>query len=90
VSWEPPGDDSSRLELALQYNAPGTAIPTRQVLCQWADDGSHTVPAELLSEWNTADVKRIEISRFRTSHQYVGDAVIFFLATFDTTPPVAR
>jgi hypothetical protein len=87
VTWAPAGDDSSAFEVALKYATEDAFVVNRQVLCQWRDAGRGVVPGYLLSEWPTANIRRIEVSRYRTFRQdLVGGGVLFFLATFDTLP----
>jgi hypothetical protein len=88
VTWTPVGDDSSRFEIALQYAVEDATLPNRQILCEWRDDGGGTVPPELLAEWVTSVVRRVEVTRYRTRREVVGEAVLLLLATFDSVPPV--
>jgi hypothetical protein len=88
VTWTPAGDDSSRFEIALQYVVEGATLPNRQILCEWRDDGSSAVPPGLLGEWVATDVRRVEVTRYRTRRETVGEAVLLLLATFDSVPPV--
>lgn len=88
VTWSPAGDDSSKIELLLIYARQGTTAFNEQVVCQWLDDGVGAIQPPLLSAWSLSDIQRIEVSRYRTQRQEVGDTVLFLLATFDTVPPV--
>jgi hypothetical protein len=89
VTWAPPGDDSSRIEVALQYGAAGIPLVNRQVLCQWRDDGRQAIAGSLLVEWSRASLRQVQVTRFRTARQVVGaEPVLYFLATYDTLPPV--
>lgn len=88
VTWEPTGDDSSRFEVALLYATEGAIEVNQQVLCQWRDDGSGTIRGTLLTGWTGATIQRIEVSRYRTLQQNQGGNLLYFLATFDTLPPV--
>jgi hypothetical protein len=90
VKWAPAGDDSSRLEVSLRFASPGAPQANQQVLCEWRDDGSGTIAANLLAFWSIAQTKQIQFTRYRTLRQDVGgQGMLFFLATFDTLPPVA-
>lgn len=87
VTWAPVGDDSSAFEVALQFAAEASAVVSRQVLCQWEDDGRGVIAGPLLSEWITATIRRIEVSRYRTVRRdLAGGALLYFLATYDTVP----
>lgn len=89
VTWEPAGDDSSRFEVLLLYATPGAADFDQQLVCDWRDDGTASIQPELLGGWAASEVQRIEVTRYRTQRQLIGDAVLFLLATFDTVPSVA-
>jgi len=87
VTWSPAGDDSSGIEVALQYGTEDATVPNRQVLCQWKDVGRGVVQGAILSEWSTALIRQIEVSRYRTTRQDVPNGgLIFFLATYDLKP----
>ncbi len=87
VTWAPAGDDSSAFEVALQFAGEVSAIVNRQVLCQWKDDGRGVISGALLSEWITATIRRIEVSRYRTvQRDLAGGGLLYFLATYDTVP----
>jgi hypothetical protein len=89
VTWAPPGDDSSRVDVVLQYGAAGVPVINRQVLCQWRDDGRQAIAGTLLAEWSRASLRQVEVTRFRTVRQNVGAVpVLYFVATYDTLPPV--
>ncbi|MBI2537987.1 MAG: hypothetical protein HYW06_13710, partial [Gemmatimonadetes bacterium] len=89
VTWAPVGDDSSRFEIALLFATENSTVLNRHVLCSWRDDGSGQIAGNLLVEWAVATLKRIEISRYRTVQRDLADGVLYFIATFDTVPPVA-
>jgi hypothetical protein len=87
VTWSPAGDDSSGVEVALQYGTEDATVPNRQVLCQWKDVGRGVIQGSILSEWTTALIRQIEVSRYRTSQrELAGGGLLFFLATFDLKP----
>ncbi len=87
VTWAPVGDDSSRFEISLQFATEGSSVVSRQVLCGWRDDGRGEVPGNLLTEWATAAIRHIEVSRYRTvSRDLESGAVLYFLATYDLAP----
>lgn len=89
LTWEPVGDDSSRFEVLLIYAEQGAMNFNQQVVCEWRDDGSGTIRAELLGGWALSELQRIEVTRYRTQRRLMGDTVLFLLATFDSVPPVA-
>lgn len=89
VTWAPAGDDSSRFEIALKYATEDATMVNRHVLCDWRDDGSGQIAASLLGGWAAATIRRIEVSRYRTLEQQLPGGALFFIATFDTLPPVA-
>jgi len=89
VSWEPVGDDSSRFEVLLLYAEPGSQDLNRQVVCDWRDDGGGTIRAELLAGWTQSEMRRAEVTRYRTRLVEIGDALLFLLTTFDTVPELA-
>lgn len=89
ITWEPLGDDSSRFEVLLLYATPGAVDFNQQLVCDWRDDGTGFIRPELLGGWAASEVQRIEVTRYRTQRQTIGDAVLFLLATFDSVPSVA-
>jgi len=89
LTWGPVGDDSSRVEVILLYAAQGSLDFDQQVICDWRDDGSGTVRPELLGGWAVSEIRRIEVTRYRTQRHVLGDAVLYLLTTFDSVPPVA-
>jgi hypothetical protein len=89
VAWSPVGDDSSRVEVLLIFARQGTTEFNEQVVCDWRDDGTGVIRAQLLGGWSLSEVQRIEVSRYRTQRQEMGDTVMVLLATFDTVPAVA-
>ena len=89
VTWAPVGDDSSRIELSLQFGASGAPTRDRQVFCQWRDDGRGVIQGTLLTEWSGAVLRRSLLTRFRTSREVLGSGpVLYFIATYDTLPPL--
>jgi hypothetical protein len=89
VTWAPVGDDSSRIDLSLQFGASGVPTLDRQVFCQWRDDGRGVIRGGLLTEWSHASLRKVQLTRFRTSRQVLGSGpVLYFIATYDTLPPL--
>jgi hypothetical protein len=89
VTWDPAGDGSTTFELLLLYTLEGATDFNQQVVCWWRDDGQASIPGELLQGWALSEFqRRIEVTRFRTERQVIGENVLFLLATFDTIPPV--
>lgn len=89
VTWAPVGDDSSRMEIALQFGAAGVPTLNRQVLCRWRDDGRGVIAGNLLSEWSGASQRRVQMTRFRTARQVLGSGpVLYFIGSYDTLPPL--
>lgn len=88
VNWEPVGDDSSRFEVLLLYAMPGSLDYDQQIVCDWRDDGSGTIRPELLTGWAQSELRRAEVTRYRTRLKEIGDALLFLLTTFDTVPPL--
>jgi hypothetical protein len=77
ISWSPRGDDSSRINLSLQYATAGSSSPNEQIFCSLRDDGADTVPANLLHAWRTATGPRpVDSFRWRSSIQGTRDAVL--------------
>lgn len=90
VTWEPAGDGSTTFELLLLYSLEGTTEFNQQVVCWWRDDGEGAIPGQLLQGWALSEFqRRIEVTRYRTERQVIGENVLYLLATFDTVPPAA-
>jgi hypothetical protein len=89
LNWEPVGDDSSRFEVLMLYASPGALDYDTQIVCDWRDDGSGTIRPEFLTGWAVSELRRVEVTRYRTRLEMIGDALLFLLTTFDTVPPIA-
>lgn len=88
VTWTPAGGAEYTFELLLLYSLEGIDYDS-QVVCSWVDDGEAQIPGELLLSWaQTEFERRIEVTRYRTARQEIGDHVLFLLVTYDTLPAV--
>lgn len=87
VTWAPAGGATYTFELLLLYSIEGIDYDS-QIVCSWVDDGQATIPGELLQAWvQTEFQRRVEVTRYRTERQQIGDHILFLLVTFDTLPP---
>jgi hypothetical protein len=73
----------------MLYASPGALDYDTQVVCEWRDDGSGTIRPEFLTGWAVSELRRVEVTRYRTRLEMIGDALLFLLTTFDTVPPIA-
>lgn len=90
VTWDANGDDSTRVNVFLQYAAiPGGEIDS-QLFCSWVDDGSGTIPAFLASRWRAASTssRRASAFRWRTSVTLADSAALLGVARYDVTVPL--
>lgn len=88
VTWEPAGGGDYTFELLLLYSLEGIDYDS-QIVCSWVDDGQAAIPVDLLQGWAQSEFqRRIEVTRFRTARQLIGDNILYLLVTYDTLPPV--
>lgn len=94
ASWTaaPAGEGGTTMQILLRYeSSPSAASLDRQVLCLVRDDGTFTIPALYVDEWqaagedNSGRQKEVSYTRFKTRQVGIGDAVAVMLTTFDTT-----
>lgn len=93
VSWSNSGTAGVAMYLSLRYQAAGQSSVQTQVLCFLADDGAHTIPADVLAGWRSAasSNRSAVATRIRTaaSTLSVGDAAFYALSTFTRNVPIA-
>jgi len=88
VTWGPAGGAEYTFEVLLLYSLEGIDFDS-QVVCSWVDDGEGVIPGELLQSWaDTEFQRRVEVTRYRTERQEIGEHVLFLLTTYDTLPPI--
>ncbi|MGH7719696.1 MAG: hypothetical protein ACREON_12745 [Gemmatimonadaceae bacterium] len=90
LSWNA-GDDSSRVEVALRYAASPSTDANQQIYCQLRDDGTHSIPDDLLTGWRNAnnDVREAAANRFRTHTNVDGDVALLVYSVSQTSIPLA-
>ena len=75
--------------LSLQYASSSSNSLDKQVLCSLRDDGTATVPADLVRGWVNANngLRHIDVSRWRTTFKDLTaqGAALLVISTFDTT-----
>lgn len=87
VDWSPVGDDSSKVELAMRYASPSALGLDSQIICDWPDNGSNSVPANLLTGWRLAgSAQQIEFTRYRTQTENSDEATLFLIAAIYSHP----
>ena len=90
VSWTPgataiPG---SAMFYSLRYSAPATDVINREIACFFIDDGSASVPFEVLFNFREATLRDVRASRVRVTANRIGTTVTHVTSTFSATVPV--
>ncbi len=67
LTWTPAGDDSTTMIISLQYADQSLPQLNSQILCSLVDDGSYTIPSNLLGGWRESSLRRVQASRYRTT-----------------------
>lgn len=85
LTWTPRGDATSTMLVYLQYASSGSPTANSQVFCSLVDDGSHTISATLLDEYqrSSTSLRVNRASRLRTTLKILDNAVLLVIATFD-------
>ena len=89
VSWTPgataiPG---SAMFYSLRYAAPATTILNREIGCFFIDDGSATIPFEVLFDFRESTVRSVQATRVRITANRVGNTATHITSTFVATVP---
>ncbi|MFL5576475.1 MAG: hypothetical protein ACJ79S_10955 [Gemmatimonadaceae bacterium] len=86
VTWSGGGSVSSAMVLSLRYQSQAQSAVQSQVICILVDDGTHTIPAEVLGEWRNPLTKNrsAAATRLRTSAATLtgSDAVMYALSSY--------
>lgn len=68
ISWSPAGDDSSAVNLSLQYATQGSSVLDEQIFCSLRDDGAYMIPARLIDGWRSSTGPRhVDSYRWRST-----------------------
>lgn len=88
----PAAEMGTTMQILLRYMATSNSSSLdRQVLCVAKDDGTFSIPALYLDEWQRAGEdgsgrqKAVSYTRFKTKQANIGDAIAVMLTTYDTT-----
>lgn len=87
VTWNGTNDATAAVILQLKYPNPSTtSYANEQVYCALKDDGSVTVPAELLTQFKAATARRsLTLIRWRTNLVTANSAKLHLTSSIDTT-----
>ena len=94
ASWTaaPSAETGTSMQILLRYmSTPSATTLDRQVLCVARDDGTFTIPALYLDEWqaagedNSGRQREVSYTRYKTRQANIGDAIVVMLTTYDTT-----
>ncbi len=89
VSWETNGDGTSGIIIALRYGASSSSVRAdRQLLCIVRDNGSFTITAGLMGEYQASlpDFRELNVLRWRTNSASIdARSVLYVVSSMDTT-----
>lgn len=90
LTWTAPHEPRSAMIVSLRYatsSSPG--VLTRNVLCQFIDDGADSIPFRWHKNWSTSEgVRAVVATRLRTNYVGVGDGNLGVISTYQVpTPP---
>lgn len=88
----PASELGTSMQILLRYMATSNStVLDRQVLCVAKDDGTFSIPALYLDEWQQAGEdgsgrqRAVSYTRYKTKQANIGDAIAVMLTTYDTT-----
>lgn len=90
LTWTAPQGPRSSMIVSLRYatsSSPG--VLTRNVLCQFIDDGADSIPFRWHQNWSSSQgVRAVVATRLRTNYVGVGDGNLGVISTYQVpTPP---
>jgi hypothetical protein len=90
LTWSAPHDVRSAMVVSLRYaTASNPTQLTRNVLCQFIDDGVDSIPFRWHSTWSTSQgLREVVATRLRTSYVSAGNGNLGVISTYQVpTPP---
>jgi hypothetical protein len=92
LSWTAASDANAAMLVSLRYNnGLGTGI-NNVVFCDFKDDGTGTVPPDMVAAWAASATREVFVQRLRTSLVSVGGSNTSYfnmISTFDIPTPVS-
>ena len=94
ANWTAPpaAELGTSMQILLRYYASSNSTSLdRQVLCVAKDDGTFSIPALYVDEWQQAGEdgsgrqRAVSYTRYKTKQANIGDAIAVMLTTYDTT-----
>jgi hypothetical protein len=84
VTWTPgattvPG---AAMFYSLRYAAPATPVINREIACFFVDDGSATIPFEVLFDFRTSTLRAARATRVRIAANRIGNTATHITSTF--------
>jgi hypothetical protein len=91
LTWSAANDFNSAMLVMLRYSSTNNGTLDTQIFCDFADDGTATVPAALASLWAASTTRTFFTQRLRTIVAQPSGAAVYFnlISTFDLPTPVS-
>ena len=83
VTWTPAATvPGAAMFYSLRYAAPATPVINREIACFFVDDGSATIPFEVLFEYRTSAIRAARATRVRITANRVSNTATHITSTF--------
>jgi hypothetical protein len=91
LTWSAAADLNSAMLVMLRYSSTNNGSLDTQIFCDYADDGTATVPAALASLWAASTTRTFFSQRLRTIVAQPSGTNVYFnlISTFDLPTPVS-
>ena len=91
LTWSAANDLSSAMLVMLRYSASNNSTLDTQIFCDFADDGTASIPAGLVAPWAASMTRTVFTQRLRTLVAQPSGTSVFFnlISTFDLPTPVS-
>lgn len=88
LAWSAPQTPGSVLVVSLRYAPASSPTISRQVLCNFIDDGVDSIPFRWHQNWSATSGERVVVAtRLRTHYVAVGDANLGVISTYEFPTP---
>jgi hypothetical protein len=91
LTWSAASDLNSAMLVMLRYSSTNNGTLDTQIFCDYADDGTATIPAALASLWAASTTRTFFSQRLRTIVAQPSGTNVYFnlISTFDLPTPVS-
>jgi hypothetical protein len=84
LTWNPQVGPHSSVVVQLEFNAGSSSVPNEQILCQFTDNGTHDVEAQLANLWRRGSAKHVHAYRFLTTPTSDNEQEVVVLSQYST------